>query len=136
MSYSNMGKNSDEKKKRMVIGGVIAALVIISIVVIAMSSGGGSSSDDGSPVDVSCKNPMCQVFATKPDFQQYTYQDSQKSYEDEFWADAIFGGPITEPLMRPASEEGGSSTPVPNSLVDDLKADYEAKGDLSGYFVL
>jgi len=35
----------------------------------------------------------------------YTYQNSEEAYEKELWKDKIFGGPITEPLVRLAVDE-------------------------------
>ena len=121
-------KGGDDKKKKMIIGGVVASLLIISIIVIAITTGGQTVADsDDVPEDLTCKNPMCGLFLTKPDFQQYTFENSDQAYEDEFWADEIFGGAITEPLMRPAAEEGGDMIPVHNTMVEGLKADYEAR---------
>ena len=127
-------KGGDDKKKKMIIGGVVASLLIVSIIVIAITTGGQTVDSDVE--DLSCKNPMCGLYLTKPDFQQYTFEDSDKAYENEFWADEIFGGAITEPLMRPAAEEGGDMIPIHNTMVEDLKADYEARGELGNYWVL
>ena len=38
--------------------------------------------------------------------------------------------------MRPAAEEGGDMIPVFNSLVADLKADFEVKGELGNFWSL
>jgi hypothetical protein len=78
-------------------------------------------------------NPMCSLFATKPDFQQYTFEDTDKNYEDQFWDDDIFGGPVTEPLYRP-SQDGKIA--VPNTMVAKLEKNWDDRSDLSGYFVL
>ena len=129
-------KGGDDKKKKMIIGGVVASLLIISIIVIAITTGGQTVVDSDEVEDLTCKNPMCGLFLTKPDFQQYTFENSDQAYEDEFWADEIFGGAITEPLMRPAAEEGGDMIPVHNTMVEGLKADYEARGELGNYWVL
>jgi hypothetical protein len=38
--------------------------------------------------------------------------------------------------MRPAVEEGGDMIPVTNTLVADLKADFEVKGELGNFWSL
>ena len=48
----------------------------------------------------------------------YTYNNSEEAYEKELWKDKIFGGPVTEPLVRPlAIDEHGNKIMVNNSLV-------------------
>jgi len=69
-------KGGDDKKKKMIIGGVVASLLIISIIVIAITTGGQTVVDSDEVEDLTCKNPMCGLFLTKPDFQQYTFENS------------------------------------------------------------
>ena len=98
--------------------------------------GGGGSDDKPVPDDpFGCDNPMCQVFRTKPYFQRYTYQDTDKNYEEQFWDDEIFGGPVTEPLMRPDAE-GKYTIQINNTMVEGLQKEWDEKKDLSGYFEL
>ena len=131
----------NDKRKKLIIGGTIASLLIVLIVIIIVATSGGDENPDETDDKyvVHGDNPMELLFATKPDFQNYTFENTDKNYEEQFWADDIFGGPITQPLHRPTKNEDGSAgTPidVPNSMIDDLQENWENRGNFSGYFIL
>jgi hypothetical protein len=137
-TYNNLesGKKNQDQRKKLIIGGTILSLIIVLVVIIMVATQSEfiATPDEPTPIDDTCYNPMCSVFTTKPEFQQYTFENTDQAYEDEFWADDIFGGPVTEPLLRPNGDL--ESIVVPNSMVKDLKANWESRGELSGYFVL
>lgn len=64
--YSPMEEKPDDKKKKAILGGVISSLIIVSIIVIAVASGGSEYAEFEE--DLSCQNPMCGLFLTRPDF--------------------------------------------------------------------
>jgi len=105
-----MGEDYEaQRKKKIIIGFSATSCIVLLLVVIIVAAKTGSSStdDDGgsatpvdpvNPDDYTCENPMCALYLTKPNFERYTYRDSEKNYNEQFWQDEIFGGPVTEPL--------------------------------------
>lgn len=137
VKYNNM--EGDNRKKKCIIGGTIVALIAVLAVIIVVATGGGEKDQDqdpDDPADLTCYNPMCTVFATKPNFEEYTFENTNKNYETEFWADEIFGGPITEPLWRKNEEDLENPIEVPNAMIADLKKNWADRGEYSGYFML
>ena len=61
---------------------LIAAVVIIMIVTIYNVFVKTPEEKDNT-----CHNPMCWLYETYPNFQQYTFGDSDQAYENEFWKD-------------------------------------------------
>jgi hypothetical protein len=120
----------------MIIGGTVSCLVITVIIIIIVAT--RKSKDDSGCPEFSlsaCDNPMCGVFLEEPNFDLYTFGGSNKNFDEQFWKDEMFGGPITYPVNR-KSADGGCPTWIENNMVQEMNEHVASKGERSGYFVL
>jgi hypothetical protein len=76
--------------------------------------------------DVISRNPMEKLFYTMPNFRHYN--KDEVSFEELFWNDEVLGGSLLYPL-----EFDGRY--ISNNLANDLKEQWDSKGEYSGYFI-
>ena len=84
----NLEVATDRKKKMIIAGTVFSLVVVIFIIIIVAASKKVQDTHDqdkDDPLDVSCANPLCEIFASEPEFQDYQYDDSHVNFEEQFW---------------------------------------------------
>ena len=106
---------------------LICAVVAIIVMIIK------SKSSDDAPDFL--ENPMLALYQTQPNFDDFIKDSSNTKFRDNFWRNPIYGGPITQSIMRP-NPQMNDATEIPNALNNNLVEIWNSKRDIHGFYVL